>query len=212
MNKKELKKERIKNHIIQNAKKIFSQKGYRDTTIEDIVEQALISKGTLYLYFKNKENLFLETMQDSFSHLISLLENHVLSPEISVSQRLKKLFKTLLQYFEKDYYLIHIIFYRDLDFNEKIIEFMDHFVDKMTEVIARILEKCGLKLLEAKQLAFSLIGTGYIYITTWYVENRKTSQKKHLENLNIQDIYSIYQTIYNQFKPYIIQQIKKQGV
>ncbi|HEY5561754.1 MAG TPA: TetR/AcrR family transcriptional regulator [Clostridiaceae bacterium] len=55
-----------KKYIIHTAIKVFSNNGYYDTTVKDVVEAADISVGTFYFYFKNKEDLF-ETLYDELS-------------------------------------------------------------------------------------------------------------------------------------------------
>jgi AcrR family transcriptional regulator len=40
------------------AKRVFSEKGLNKATMEDIAKEAELSPGTLYLYFKNKDELF----------------------------------------------------------------------------------------------------------------------------------------------------------
>ena len=54
-NKKEL--------VITAARKSFERYGYKRTVIDDVVREAGIAKGTFYLYFKSKEDLFLEVLQ-----------------------------------------------------------------------------------------------------------------------------------------------------
>lgn len=56
--RKEREKERRRQQILVAAKRMFSEKGYNRTTMEDIANEAELSPGTLYLYFKNKEELF----------------------------------------------------------------------------------------------------------------------------------------------------------
>ncbi|MGN6711619.1 TetR/AcrR family transcriptional regulator [Anaerocolumna jejuensis] len=46
--------------ILDTAAKVFSQKGYHYTSVKDIVEEANISIGSFYFYFKSKEELFEE--------------------------------------------------------------------------------------------------------------------------------------------------------
>ncbi|MEA3341980.1 MAG: TetR/AcrR family transcriptional regulator [Chloroflexota bacterium] len=47
--------------IIQAALACFSRKGYNKTTMDDIVAESGLSKGSLYWYFKSKDELFTET-------------------------------------------------------------------------------------------------------------------------------------------------------
>ena len=49
--------------IIQAARRVFAEKGYKDVTMTDIVEACGISRGGLYLYFDNTGELFLEVMR-----------------------------------------------------------------------------------------------------------------------------------------------------
>ncbi|MDN3362288.1 TetR/AcrR family transcriptional regulator [Priestia megaterium] len=59
MNKKKLQSEQTKRKVADAAKALFSQKGYKATSIEDIVEATGSSKGNIYYHFKSKEGLFL---------------------------------------------------------------------------------------------------------------------------------------------------------
>ncbi|NQX59995.1 TetR/AcrR family transcriptional regulator [Paenibacillus qinlingensis] len=46
--------------ILDTAAKVFANRGYHNTTVKDIVEEASISVGSFYFYFKGKEELFAE--------------------------------------------------------------------------------------------------------------------------------------------------------
>ncbi|WP_313956641.1 TetR/AcrR family transcriptional regulator [Aliarcobacter butzleri] len=50
-------KENKKNTIIENALKLFSQKGFYNTTIPDIAKAMQMSVGNMYNYFASKEEL-----------------------------------------------------------------------------------------------------------------------------------------------------------
>ncbi len=57
--RREREKEQRRNDIIDAAEKLFFSRGLETTTMDEVAEQAELSKGTLYLYFKNKEDLYL---------------------------------------------------------------------------------------------------------------------------------------------------------
>ena len=64
-----------KNQILECAQQLFSEKGYYETQVADIVKLAHIAKGTIYQYFKSKEELFatlLEKFMDEWEQEISL--------------------------------------------------------------------------------------------------------------------------------------------
>lgn len=55
--KLESKKSDKESRLLSTAFKLFTQKGIKDTSIQDIVDDANVAKGTFYLYFKNKEDI-----------------------------------------------------------------------------------------------------------------------------------------------------------
>ena len=59
------KKQDIKEKILNTAIKLFLCNGFRSTTVKELTDAARIAKGTLYLYFKSKENI-LENIIDKF--------------------------------------------------------------------------------------------------------------------------------------------------
>lgn len=56
--RKEREKEQRRNDIIDAAEKVFFSKGVENATMDEVATAAEYSKGTLYLYFKNKNELF----------------------------------------------------------------------------------------------------------------------------------------------------------
>lgn len=55
-------KERKRRRIIAAASELFVKHGYRKTSLEDVARKAHVAKGTLYLYFKNKADLFVHVI------------------------------------------------------------------------------------------------------------------------------------------------------
>ncbi len=49
--------------ILETARQIFREKGFKDVTMKDIAERAGISRGGLYLYFPSTEEIFLEVLR-----------------------------------------------------------------------------------------------------------------------------------------------------
>ena len=54
--------ERRKSELLQIAYKMFLSRGYENTSVDDIIEEAGIAKGTFYYYFKSKEQLLEEVI------------------------------------------------------------------------------------------------------------------------------------------------------
>ena len=73
-------KEREKLHrretILAAARELFFEKGYR-TTMEEIAESAELSKGTLYLYFNSKDELYISVIMEGFRILEERIEKAI---------------------------------------------------------------------------------------------------------------------------------------
>ncbi len=59
LERKEKEKQQRRDDILGAAKEVFFSKGLMSATMDEIAEKAELSKGTLYLYFASKEELYL---------------------------------------------------------------------------------------------------------------------------------------------------------
>jgi AcrR family transcriptional regulator len=73
--------------IIAAALKIFGSKGFSATRAEDIATQAGIGKGTLYLYFRSKEDIYVAAVQHAIDQLNERIRDRLQSSE-DIRQRI----------------------------------------------------------------------------------------------------------------------------
>lgn len=52
-----------RNLILENAKNVFVERGFKNVTMKDIIEASEISRGGLYLYFSSTREIFLEVLK-----------------------------------------------------------------------------------------------------------------------------------------------------
>jgi AcrR family transcriptional regulator len=67
--RKEREKQQRRDEIIRAAEKVFFTKGFDNATMDDIAEQAELSKGTLYIYFRSKEDLHMAVAHEAVAML-----------------------------------------------------------------------------------------------------------------------------------------------
>src|SRR5438067_289448 len=48
--------------ILEAARKVFAKKGFEQSTVDDIADAAGVAKGTLYLYFRSKREIYLAAL------------------------------------------------------------------------------------------------------------------------------------------------------
>lgn len=100
------KKQMKKHSILNSAFELFTTKGIKQTSIDDIVKKAGVAKGTFYLYFKDK---------------YKLVDNLVLSLSSSI---IEKIMKEIDEQQDKD---------NKQPFEENVVMFMDKFIEYMLE-------------------------------------------------------------------------------
>lgn len=59
--------------ILNAALEVFGEAGLAGAKIDDIAERAGISKGTIYLYFTSKDELFREVLRDAFGEIVETI-------------------------------------------------------------------------------------------------------------------------------------------
>jgi AcrR family transcriptional regulator len=75
--------------IIDAAMKVFAEQGFHAATMDEIADQAGVSKGTLYLYFKGKDKIISSLMQWFFRLEYSLIDKIALE-ELSARETIEK--------------------------------------------------------------------------------------------------------------------------
>ncbi|RTK98177.1 MAG: TetR/AcrR family transcriptional regulator [Neisseriaceae bacterium] len=75
--------------IIHAALQLFIQKGFAATRLDEVAKQAGVTKGTLYLYFPSKEELFKAAVRETVVPSILLAEKIVADAQLSPEQLLR---------------------------------------------------------------------------------------------------------------------------
>ena len=75
MNRRELNKINSRKRILKASRKLFSQKGYEETMMEDIAKKAEVSKATIYNYFSNKESLLIGTANEVLDRVEAMVKS-----------------------------------------------------------------------------------------------------------------------------------------
>ena len=63
--------------ILDAAIKVIARKGLEKATMEQVAEEAGISKATIYLYFRSKDELYFHCVADRFERILSELKDAV---------------------------------------------------------------------------------------------------------------------------------------
>jgi len=99
--RKEREKEQRRNDIVDAAEKVFYAKGFQDATMDEVAAEAELSKGTLYLYFKSREDI-LFSMLIRGTDILNRMLLEVIDEKCSGIENLMTMADTFIR-FSKEY-------------------------------------------------------------------------------------------------------------
>lgn len=99
--RKQREKQQRRKDIIDAAQKIFSVKGFNSATMEEIASAAELSPGTIYLYFKNKEELHTSLSIDILKYLSSQIHK-VVHLDICVEEKIERFRDVFIDVYDHD--------------------------------------------------------------------------------------------------------------
>lgn len=98
-------KEHRRSSILDAAERVFFSKNRGNPTMEDVAKEAELSKGALYLYFKNKEELFIGIILRAILIMRGMFES-ALKKKLNGLEKLNAISKAYIEFFNKypDYF------------------------------------------------------------------------------------------------------------
>jgi len=88
--------------ILVAAENIFSEHGYYQARMDDIAEAAELAKGTLYYYFKSKDEIYLHLLERESERVDEEIQKRI-SKESSFLEAMAQALKFYLEYFERNH-------------------------------------------------------------------------------------------------------------
>ena len=191
MSPKFVDKKAKKNIILKSSMKIFAQKGIANTKMSDIAVESNIGKGTIYEYFKNKEEIF----KESFNYFREELEGTIARQIFKLTDPEEKLRSLIISFADvvdnQTFDFIEIIFdfwaegIRHHDEN-KIFDLKEMYVEYRNLIISILEEgiKKGIfKDMDTTITASILLGSIDGLTLQWIMDKNLFSLKKATEVL-----------------------------
>ena len=153
--------ENKKKLILKAGEEIISKKGFSNATIEEITKRAKVGKGTFYLYFKNKDDLFYSIIKEGLDALVIEIRKTIEKID-DFFEKLKKGIEMYLTYHQKNYFLFKILL-QEKPFlkNKNFVNFWDDFFNRwdfIKKVIKEQIKKKKIKNIQPDDFLYSLLG------------------------------------------------------
>jgi len=98
--KKDVVSEFRRSGILKAARKVFARRGYDGATMDDVAEACSIAKGTLYLYFKSKRQIYLGVLKEDL-HSLRDETGRAIQAADSATAKIRAFITTRFDFFER---------------------------------------------------------------------------------------------------------------
>ena len=186
------KKESItRDKIIKNALKIFAQKGFYKTTVEDIARSSGVAKGTVYLYFKDKQDLYVATIEGHFHIALEML-SAVESAPGTPGEKMQKIAHSLIDHIIHLRTAYMLFTFENINLSGKTLKRIHSTIEPqvtgMIETISRVIkdgiEKQEFRNVDPTLAAFHFLSTiRAMFLSNFYVTN---------DSVNIESLLKLF--------------------
>ncbi len=168
--------------ILQAAEKLFAQKGFYSTTIGEIAKEAKSAKGTVYLYFNNKEDLFFSVIETKLDILLDKIQETV-KKSGSASHRIKTAISIHLKFLEENKNFFKVMQNLPKGLKEKlerklkgrVVEKQSRYIEILDGLIQEAIDRKEAKPLDSRKLAVILMGIVHSLTVYWISQKGKKS-------------------------------------
>lgn len=152
-----------RDQILHAALACFAEKGYHKTTMDDIVAASGLSKGTLYWYFKSKQELFISLI-DWFILGISEEATHAWTDDMPAADKIRTFIMTFAGNSERmaPFFKITLDFWAQTFDDDQLLDRFDTMLDNFQAQLSAIIETGvshgEFRAIDAARLSLALIG------------------------------------------------------
>ena len=175
-------KDAKRHHILDTAAKVFAERGYFNTKIRDILNEARISTGSFYFYFNNKEELFEILYDEMINAYLNVLQDAVdtmtdnAESAESIVESISNAITLSLWTFQTNRELARIMLIGSVGLNPQFEKKRTADHQKISiifeEIFCKLLQKRAISVPDARLAAILFTGSIYSIIINWLQEDR----------------------------------------
>lgn len=179
--------EERKDQIMNAAEDVFAQKGFSDARMDDIAEETGLSKGTLYLYYKSKDDLIIAILDRIFQREFKAFENLDL-PSMSATDAIWTFVETTTKDIKLMTRLLPITYeFMGLAFRNKFVQkafktYFNRYMEILIPVIQHGIDTGEFHPANAKEVAIAMGAILEGTLLLWVYDKSLVEPEKHLRS------------------------------
>ena len=139
-----VKKAETRDHILDAARRLFSENGYHDTSVADIIQAVGMAQGSFYNYFKSKNDIFkhlLESFVNEVRETLDRLKIETIKTEADYVQMALQIGSEISHLFLHDKKLTRIFVWEAVGVNQEYDSILDQSYRDFSDYSKRYIEK-----------------------------------------------------------------------
>ena len=178
--------EERKDQIMNAAEEVFSQKGFNDARMDDIAEETGLSKGTLYLYYKSKDDLIIAILERLFQREFKAFGKLDLA-SMSARDAIWVFVETTTKDIKLMMRLLPITYeFMGLAFRNKLVQktfktYLNYYMDLLIPVIQHGIDSGEFSPGNAKEIAIAMGAVLEGTLLLWVYDNSLVEPEKHIQ-------------------------------
>jgi AcrR family transcriptional regulator len=148
-----------KHEILEKALDVFIEEGYEDVTFQKIADRCGITRTTLYIYFKNKREIFLWSIKQLTSGLEASIMEIINDKSLNAQQCFRKMLMKIVDALEENKKLFSVLLVylmqlkkSGIDPNERVMRRVIKLRHVMSTILIRGMKKNEFKQLNVKEV------------------------------------------------------------
>jgi AcrR family transcriptional regulator len=176
-----------KTQIISAAEDVFTRKGFDEARMDDIADKTGLSKGTLYLYFKSKDDLIIAILDRMFQREFQQFENLKLD-ELSATDAIWRITDLLASDILRLLRLIPIVYqFLALAFRNKYVQtalkkYVNGYVDILVPIIQRGIDSGEFRKADAREVAIAMGAVTEGTLLLWVYDKSLVNPAHHIHS------------------------------
>jgi AcrR family transcriptional regulator len=162
--------------ILSAAEKVFAAKGFFPTTMSDIARKAEFGTGTLYKYFKSKEELYFTLIDEKVEEVNRLVKTELSQKTLAI-ERIRKVLGLQFEFIERnrDFFRIYISERNRFEWTVKddlgkgLHEKMVTYIHILAEVMRQGIKEGEFKAMNPMDLAHAWVGMVNSFVFEWLI-------------------------------------------
>ena len=176
-----------KTQIINAAEGVFTKKGFDEARMDDIAEETGLSKGTLYLYFKSKDDLIIAILDRIFQREFKIFEQLDLT-NMSATDALWSFTETTSKDVKMMMRLLPITYeFMGLAFRNKFVQkafkaYFNRFMDILVPIIQHGIDSGEFRPTDAKEVALAMGAIMEGTLLLWVYDKSLVNPEVHIRS------------------------------